>query len=708
MKEHMLPALRTEVGLGSPPEPYYQNKSESMNEVIKDQVQYQESELPEFIKKVSCIGERHKDLLRKAVARTGEWELRPGFRFLERPNWFKMTSQQREAHMKVVMKIELSEDRTLAMLILPQASSTLPLLSTGYDQIPHISSFTLKKLWREARELVASPGYVLPVAGSSCSFAKQVFNSKQPSKPLLVTRRPTKQSATCYVFECDPVCPQYSYLGLCCHTVATAESNKVLKEYIDFLEKNTALPNLHQLSLKFSGRKGAGRKGGKPVRGRARASDKQPVLDTTFSRPANFSSNSPNVEQGVKENIPDAASEDNAGDSQLTHTSFPMNTTRSAENQQETHTSSSKFVTYTGFPIGSLSFSENQQDQQVVTSPPLSCSGFHVRSASFSREQQQQQQPSTSSQIAFGCVSAGTTHIVNQQKQQQKPSKSSHLAFNRVAAGTTHTVSQQQYEQQSSTSAQLAYDGYCTGATSFANEQQQQQSSTLSQFGFNGFPAQTSSFFSQQHQEQQPSTSSQRVLDSFTFGTTTFGDNQLPQQKQQLSVCPRIAYAYPNLPTDIMSANPYECQQPATSFSGWFPQQTSYGELPFVANKEAPSTRFSPSPKPGFPSPPDGVFYCYLLEFCPPQVSKCYGCNQGLKPEGRVAQPPFNLVIVTKMNRTYYSNGEKNCKLSNVYFHCRLKCVRQKQPYFLPTMCKIPPNLTPFLLPCHRDVFNNL
>ena len=383
MKEHMLPALRTEVGLGSPPEPYYQNKSESMNEVIKDQVQYQESELPEFIKKVSCIGERHKDLLRKAVARTGEWELRPGFRFLERPNWFKMTSQQREAHMKVVMKIELSEDRTLAMLILPQASSTLPLLSTGYDQIPHISSFTLKKLWREARELVASPGYVLPVAGSSCSFAKQVFNSKQPSKPLLVTRRPTKQSATCYVFECDPVCPQYSYLGLCCHTVATAESNKVLKEYIDFLEKNTALPNLHQLSLKFSGRKGAGRKGGKPVRGRARASDKQPVLDTTFSRPTNVSSNSPNVEQGVKENIPDAASEDNAGDSQLTHTSFPMNTTRSAENQQETHTSSSKFVTYTGFPIGSLSFSENQQDQHVVTSPPLSCSGFHVRSASF-------------------------------------------------------------------------------------------------------------------------------------------------------------------------------------------------------------------------------------------------------------------------------------------------------------------------------------
>ena len=56
---------------GLPPEPYHRNNSETMTEMIKDQVQYQESELPEFIE-VSCIGERHKGLLRKAVARTGE------------------------------------------------------------------------------------------------------------------------------------------------------------------------------------------------------------------------------------------------------------------------------------------------------------------------------------------------------------------------------------------------------------------------------------------------------------------------------------------------------------------------------------------------------------------------------------------------------------------------------------------------------------
>lgn len=224
--------------------------------------------------------------------------------------------------MKVVMKIELSEDRSLATLILPQASSTQPLSSTGYDQIPNISSFTLKKMWKEARELVGSPGYIMPVAGSSCPFAKQVFNSKQPRKPLVVTRRPTKQSATGYVFECDPMCPQHSYLGLCCHTVATAESSKVLKEYLDFLEKNTALPNLHQLSLTVSGRKGAGGKGSKPVRCSARAYEKQPVLDTGFSCTANNLLHSPNVEQHVREITANAASEDMASDSQQKHSFF--------------------------------------------------------------------------------------------------------------------------------------------------------------------------------------------------------------------------------------------------------------------------------------------------------------------------------------------------------------------------------------------------
>ena len=365
-----------------------------------------------------------------------------------------------------------------------------------------------------------------------------------------------------------------------------------------------------------------------------------------------------------------------------------------AKNQQETKIPSS----YSGFRIGSLFFSENQQDQQEAISSQFSCSGLHIQGTSLSCEQQQQHQSSASSQ-AFSCVSAGTTHIGNHQQEQQQPSTSSQLAVNRVAAETTHIVSQQQQKSQPSTSSQLPNDGCCTGAIPIAFEQQQQQSSTLSQLAFDGFQAQGSPLDSQQHHDQQQSITSQLVSDCFPFRSTPLGDNQLQPQKHQLSACSQLAYEYPNHPTGMMSINSYEPQQPVPSFSGRLPQQQPYGELSPGAN-----TRPFPFPKPGFPSPPDGVFHCYLLQFCPPQVSRCYGCNQMLKPEGRVVQPPFNLVVVTKMNRAYYSDGEKKCKLSNVYFYCRLQCVRQKQPYFLPTMCKILPKLTPFLLPCHKDV----
>ena len=159
MQNHMLLSLCKEVGLGSP-QPYYQNNSECMNKVIKDQMNYRENELPEFLEKVTSIALRHETLLRKAVARTGEWELLPGFRFLERPDWFQMSPEQRDAHMKIVMRVELTEDRAIKDY-LPQPSLTLPLLSLGYENIPNISEFTLKKIWKEAREIVGSPGYIL-------------------------------------------------------------------------------------------------------------------------------------------------------------------------------------------------------------------------------------------------------------------------------------------------------------------------------------------------------------------------------------------------------------------------------------------------------------------------------------------------------------------------------------------------------------------
>ena len=75
------------------------------------------------------------------------------------------------------MKTELLEDRAL-----PKQPHTQPLpspaLSEGYGGISGISAFLLKKIWREAKELVTTERYVLPVARASCPYARQVCNSK--------------------------------------------------------------------------------------------------------------------------------------------------------------------------------------------------------------------------------------------------------------------------------------------------------------------------------------------------------------------------------------------------------------------------------------------------------------------------------------------------------------------------------------------------
>ena len=88
--------------------------------------------------------------------------------------------------------------------------------------------------------------------------------------------------------------------------------------------------------------------------------------------------------------------------------------------------------------------------------------------------------------------------------------------------------------------------------------------------------------------------------------------------------------------------------------------------------------------------------------FCPYQVRSCFGCSQALKFEGKIAQPPYDMVIITQMHTHFRApNGELMSRKGNVYFHVQLNCVKIKQPYFVPEMTKISPMLMPHLTPIH-------
>lgn len=96
-------------------------------------------------------------------------------------------------------------------------------------------------------------------------------------------------------------------------------------------------------------------------------------------------------------------------------------------------------------------------------------------------------------------------------------------------------------------------------------------------------------------------------------------------------------------------------------------------------------------------------FSVNLLQFCPHLVRSCYGCAQPLKPGGVIAIPPYDLVIMSRMNREFRDpvTGVFRSKEGNVYFHLHLDCLRRKQPYFNPQMAVIPRELFQHLRPEH-------
>ena len=108
----------------------------------------------------------------------------------------------------------------------------------------------------------------------------------------------------------------------------------------------------------------------------------------------------------------------------------------------------------------------------------------------------------------------------------------------------------------------------------------------------------------------------------------------------------------------------------------------------------------------------EGTFQLSLLKKCSPLVRKCYGCQRVLKlrrgEELFIPEPPGDLVIISCMRRSYWQDGEmKTGKLGNVYFHCKVECVKLVQPAFIPFLVVISPEIKRDLLDVHRHFLQN-
>ena len=84
-----------------------------------------------------------------------------------------------------------------------------------------------------------------------------------------------------------------------------------------------------------------------------------------------------------------------------------------------------------------------------------------------------------------------------------------------------------------------------------------------------------------------------------------------------------------------------------------------------------------------------------LLDFCNPNVTKCFGCQGHFRQNNQLPECPRNLIIVSKMRRPYRGKdgNMKEGTFSNVYFHLSEKCVKKQDPYLITS-----------LVFCHSDL----
>ena len=245
--ENVISSARVKAGLGSPPIPFYNNRSESMNKLLKMHVKHQKNCLPKFVKQLFDFVNQQFAYKKKADVSVGDWR--------------------------------------------KQQLTTKPQLSMSFEAVRQslrieIDESILEALWNKAAELIHIEGQITRIPGDPFGRGRMVASASTSHPHMVICGKKNDN-----VFSCDKHCPRYSAYGFCSHTFAVAEVNGCIEKFIEQINKKKRKANLS--SLIYHGLPdGAGEKGGKAKPKRRRLTkdvDSLPTVDRL--------TNTPNAEQ---------------------------------------------------------------------------------------------------------------------------------------------------------------------------------------------------------------------------------------------------------------------------------------------------------------------------------------------------------------------------------------------------------------------------
>ena len=231
----MLLPVRERAGLGSPPEPFYTNSSECINNVLKVKMDYRRNELCQFVEKLHQLIDNQQQEVEKALVGCGKYCLHLHYSGLEiaQGKWFSMTKEQRRKQLKKFNDMSVALVTDLPSCSSPGGSTDLPSAHSTVEIIPSTSAHStveiipsasqaselssklssianrlglpcaaIEGIAKKAGEILSNEGGIVHAPGHPAN-ARMVI-SRSGKRPHLVI--PKKKSGG---LACDDECPQY-------------------------------------------------------------------------------------------------------------------------------------------------------------------------------------------------------------------------------------------------------------------------------------------------------------------------------------------------------------------------------------------------------------------------------------------------------------------------------------------------------------------
>ncbi len=215
-----------------------------MNAELKRKVNYKESEWPVFNKHIEQLVESQRDEIIRALSGRGQYRLLPEFQHLGVPilDWMKMRSDQRQ---KIASNFDAAtlptskpstaqgQLKETSSIQNPPSELSVSAEESGIDVIPLV---TLNATWTKADQLLSADSNITTAPGKDKKV--RMVLSYSSVVPHLV------QSKSGGQYVCDNSCLHWKSAKICSYTLAVAEVNHELTQFLHWYSRAGNTPNI--------------------------------------------------------------------------------------------------------------------------------------------------------------------------------------------------------------------------------------------------------------------------------------------------------------------------------------------------------------------------------------------------------------------------------------------------------------------------------